>query len=129
MGEAQKHLKVQPQQGDHSIQRWQRLDLERIDDTSLGEGKRLRYQGFKHFIKKNPADYVSIKDNGHHVCYTCYAHRHMMMAILSEVWSLPAENYTYDTLKTVDNKTGVTLMHPDLECVLCETNAESKKEE
>ena len=99
-------------------QSWQRLDLERIDDTVLAEGKKVRYGSFRKFQKKRAEDYNQIRVDKTDVSIACSKHTKPLIAIISETMELPVELFEVHSLKVRQTGSLVPIAH-DLECVMC----------
>jgi len=107
------------------MEAWQSLDLSSIEDSSLGEGKRLRH-GFRRFIPKDPGNYQEIRCDHQHVCFVCNKHVHALVALVSRTMEIPQDLFEVVSVKWKDRKTNVKIGN-DLGCVMCESEEEYKR--
>lgn len=99
-------------------QSWQRLDLERIDDTVLGEGKKVRYGFFGKRQQKHQEDFNQIRLDKKDVCLACSKHTNTILAIVSDSLREPVELFEVHSLKAEQTGSGVPIKH-ELECDMC----------
>ena len=98
---------------------WQRLDLECISDTALGEGKKVRYGFFGKRKPKLPVDYNAIRLDKKDVDVACSKHTSTVKALLSEAMGIPEEFFEVHSYKLLQSGTLVPLKH-ELHCDMCE---------
>lgn len=96
---------------------WNKLDMEIIEDTSLAEGKRLRYRSFRRKKRLDPADFVAIKEGFHTVDICHFKCAGKLIAIMSEAFELPQETWERSSLKI---QVGGQPIREDLHCIICD---------
>ena len=93
------------------------ISSEGFEDTSVAEGKRLRYRSFRRKKRLDPGDFVAIRD-GFHIVDICHGHHAgKLIAIISEAYELPQETWETCSLKIQEG--GVPIEH-DLHCIICD---------
>lgn len=93
------------------------LNLEILDDTSLAEGKRIRYRSFRRKKRLDPGDFVALKDGFHTVDICHFKCAGKLKAILSETLEEPQE--TWETSSLPIQRGGIPIDN-DLHCIICD---------
>lgn len=104
---------------------WRPLDMERIDDTVLAEGKKVRYGSFRRILQKRPEDFQEIRLDHHVICISCGKHTKPTIALISDSMEIPQELFEVTSLKETQTgtgssrKKGVAIAY-ELGCTMCE---------
>lgn len=112
------------------------LNLETLEDTSLAEGKQLRYTSYRKKKRLDPGDFVAIKEGFHTVDICHHKCAGKLIAIMSEAFELPQETWERSSLPLQKNgipikynltgrqvaafDEGAAFMIPELHCVICD---------